>query len=116
MIEETITLKLKDYTITINKKDNTATYQKSDIPSPLNAFELKTGILLCDLNSFNGYMFYDNNKNFYNTITKTIYFKDKHIFIGDKDKEAFSLFDNYEQIEKNIKKGIRDKKEEFNDN
>ena len=117
MIEESITLKIRDYTITFNKSSKKATFKESntEIPSPLFAEELKTGIFFCDLNSFNGYMFYQNNKNFYDTNKKIIYFANKNIFIGDADKEAFSLFENFEEKEKNLKNGIKEKKNEFSD-
>lgn len=98
MIEETIILKIRDYIITFNKSSKKATFKEAntEINSPLFAEELKTGIFFCDLNSFNGYMFYHKNKNFFDTNKKIIYFANKKTFIGDADKKAFSLFENFE--------------------
>ena len=39
----------------------------------------------------------------YDTCHKKIYFNDGSIFIGDKDKETFTLFDNFYFVEKKIK-------------
>ena len=117
MIEESITLKIRDYTITFNKSSKKATFKESntEIDSPLFAEELKTGIFFCDLNSFNGYMFYHKNKTFFDTNKKLIYFANKKTFIGDADKKAFSLFDKFEEKEKNIKDSIKERRNEFDD-
>ena len=72
----------------------------------LNYYNLKTGKLIVDLEKFNGIMFLDNHNNFYDTFTKKIYFNDRICFEGESDKEAFSLFDNFDKLELKIKEAI----------
>jgi len=117
MIENSITLTTVDYTLTFDKKSKKATYTEINTKVSTSFFgeEVKAGIIFFDLTSFNGLMFYHKN-NLYDTIRKIIYFSDKNIFIGDTDKEAFRLYDKFEEIvEKIIKEGNEKKKSEFDD-
>ena len=80
-------------------------------------YELTTGKLFISLKDFEGFIFYDKYNNFYNTFEKTIHFHNNGpIFVGDKDKDAFSLFDNYADIEKKIKDKINKIKKYKNKN
>ena len=83
--------------------------------NPIHFFchQLKTGKLFFEPKIFSGgFMFLDNNHNFYDTCHKKIYFYKKRIFEGDNNKEAFSLFDNHILIENKIKEGINEIKQE----
>jgi hypothetical protein len=60
-------------------------------------------------------MFFDKEQNFYDTWHKKIYFNNGSTFIGDEDKEAFILFDNFILMEKKIEDGIDQIKNEPND-
>ena len=86
--------------------------------NPIHFFchQLKTGKLFFDLKIFNGFMFVDNNHNFYDAVNKIIYFNYGEIFVGDKDKEAFCLFDNYNLMENKIKEKINSMSQEPNEN
>ena len=108
-----IKLKFTDGTnITITNNSN-VTYQNNGMNSiKFKCHQLKTGKLLFELKSFNGFKFLDNNNNFYDTFHKKIYFNNGYIFEGDDDKEAFSLFDNHILIENKIKEGINEIKQE----
>lgn len=101
-------LQLDDYTISFKENCSDVTFQKKNNTNPINFkyTNLRTGKLFLDLQLFNGYMFFDKEQNFYDIWQKKIYFNDGSIFTGDKDKEAFTLFDNFNLVEKNIKVGI----------
>ena len=113
---ETIELKLNDgRNITI--KDGIKVEYSTELkPLKFDCYQLKTGILLFEPKIFNGFMFLDNNHNFYDTFHKKIYFNYGRIFEGDDDKEAFSLFDDYNLIENQIKKSINNIKQEPDEN
>ena len=92
-----------DYSLTIS--DKKATFQNLNAntkTSDLTVEKLSTGILIYDLSHFIGYRFLDKDNNFYDTVVKRIYFKNGNAFIGDKDKKAFSLFENFDEIENKI--------------
>ena len=101
-------LQFDDYTISFKENCSDVTFQKKNNTNPINFkyTNLRTGKLFLDLQLFNGYMFFDKEQNFYDIWQKKIYFNDGSIFTGDKDKEAFTLFDNFNLVEKNIKVGI----------
>ncbi len=106
-----------DCTISFKKNFTDVTFQKNNNTNPINFkySNLTTGKLFLDLQLFNGYMFFDKEQNFYDTWHKKIYFNNGSTFIGDKDKEAFILFDNFNIMEKKIKDGIDKIKNEPND-
>ena len=105
-----------DYSITISDKKATFNNLNANIKiCDLAAEKLSTGILIYDLSHFIGYRFLDKDNNFYDTVTKRIYFNNERAFIGDKDKKAFSLFENFDEIEKKIINTNNNMKEEYND-
>ena len=82
-------------------------------PVEMKFFELTTGKLFISLREFEGFIFLDKYNNLYDTTRRKINFYDGDTFFeGDKDKEAFSLFENYKEFEKKIK----DAKEEMKNN
>ena len=86
-------------------------------PTIMKLYELSKRKLSISLQNFEGFIFYDQYNNFYNIFEKTIHFHNNGpIFVGDKDKEAFSLFDNYADIEKKIKDKINEIKKYENKN
>ena len=91
-----------DYKIEIYKYVN---FKRENMkPTKMKLYELSKGKLSISLQNFEGFIFYDQYNNFYNTFEKTIHFHNNGpIFVGDKDKEAFSLFDKYADIEKKLK-------------
>ena len=103
---ETIELKLNDGRKITIKDGIKVEYFSGLKPLYFDCYQLETGILFFEPKSFNGFMFLDNNHNFYDTFHKKIYFNYNYIFEGDNDKDAFSLFDNYNSIENEIKEGI----------
>ena len=95
-----IILKLNDNRI-IMVNGNSVTLANKDPRIKRNYFQchqLQTGKLLFEPTIFDGFMFLDNNNNFYDTFYKKIFFNNGEIFVGDFDKQAFSLFDNYDTI------------------
>jgi hypothetical protein len=106
-----------DYTISFKENCSEVTFQKKNNTNPIyfKYTNLNTGILFLDLQLFNGYMFFDKGQNFYDTWHKKIYFNNGSTFIGDEDKEAFILFDNFILMEKKIEDGIDQIKNEPND-
>ena len=98
------------------RNENEVTYCNNKLgmePIYFKYYQLKTGKLFFEPKIFSGgFMFLDNNHNFYDTCHKKIYFYIKRIFEGDNNKEAFSLFDNHILIENIIKKGIDNIKRE----
>ena len=82
-------------------------------PVEMKFFELTIGKLFISLREFEGFIFLDKYNNLYDTTRRKINFYDGDTFFeGDKDKEAFSLFENYKEFEKKIK----DAKEEMKNN
>ena len=106
-----------DYTISFKENCSEVTFQKKNNTNPIyfKYTNLNSGILFLDLQLFNGYMFFDKELNFYDTWHKKIYFNNGSTFIGDEDKEAFILFDNFILMEKKIEDGIDQIKNEPND-
>ena len=73
-------------------------------PVKMKFFELTTGKLFISLRKFEGFIFLDKYNNLYDTTRRKINFYDGDTFFeGDKDKEAFSLFENYKEFEKKLK-------------
>ena len=115
------TLEFPDYKIVFDDK-NGAQLENKDVdgdpigdPVHLKYQQIKTGKLFVNLQAFNGYMFLDRNNNFYDTVLKKIYLIGGAIFEGFKEeegKEAFSLFDNYNSVEKKIKEVVNKINEE----
>ena len=101
-----------------NSKSVTLAYSDKNLnPIKLEYKQLKTGKLLFDPTILgNGFMFLDNDNNFYDTIQKKIFFINREIFVGDSDKQAFSLFDNFDIIENNIKQTVEKLKKIPDDN
>ena len=103
-----IILKLNDNRI-IMVNGNSVTLANKDPrikPNYFQCHQLQTGKLLFEPTIFDGFMFLDNNNNFYDTFQKKIFFNNGEIFVGDFDKQAFSLFDNYDTMENKIKQSI----------
>ena len=111
-----ITLEFEDYILTYeNRKDATFKFKSTSRESIFKHRVLKTGHLFYNFKEFNGYFFLDNYDNFYDTIHKKIYDTDKVYFIGEKNKEAFILFQNQNIIEQKIKEGIEKRKKTQDD-
>jgi len=111
-------LEFDDYIIEFDEEENVSLkYKNPNFNSiDFNYQKLNTGKLFINLETFNGFIFLDNNDNLYDTFHKKIYFKCSAIFEGDTEKEAFSLFNNYDLIEKKIIEGVNKINEESNDN
>ena len=104
------TIEFNDDRILTFQNNNMVIYGNKNpniLPTNIVYQQLKTGKLIFDLELFNGFMFFDNYNNFYDTFQKTIYFNDKNIFKGN-----FSLFHNYYEIENTIKEVIEMRKNE----
>ena len=101
-----------------NSKSVTLAYSDKNLnPIKLEYKQLKTGKLLFDPTILcNGFIFLDNDNNVYDTIKKKIFFINGEIFVGDSDKQAFSLFDNFDIIENNIKQTVEKLKKIPDDN
>ena len=98
-----ITITTNDYSITISDKKAIINNLNANMKiSELTVEKLSTGILMYDLSLFTWYKFLDIDNNFYDTVDKRIYFNNGKAFIGDKDKKAFSLFENFDEIENKI--------------
>ena len=82
-------------------------YERENM-KPINIIyhQLKTGKLFIDLKALDGYIFLDNKNNIYDTIRKNIDFNNGLKFTGDK--EGFSLFDNFNDMEQEMNKAIED--------
>ena len=113
------TLEFPDYKIEFDEKNGAILENKNVDGDPvgdpvgepvhLNYQQIKTGKLFVNLQAYNGYMFLDRNNTFYDTVLKKIYFINGHIFEGfkeEEEKEAFSLFDNYNSMEKKLKEVV----------
>ena len=108
-MDHSIILELNDNRIIKIVNGNSVTLANKDPrikPNYFKCHQLQTGKLLFEPTIFNGFMFLDNNNNFYDTFQKKIFFNNGEIFVGDFDKQAFSLFDNYDAIENKIKQSI----------
>ena len=58
------------------------TFKRENLnPINMKYYELSTGILFISLKDFEGFMFYDQYKNFYNTIEKKFISKIKVLFL-----------------------------------
>ena len=103
-------IKFNDFTIEYDDLNNDAQYiSNNGVPTKYYCYKLNSGKLFIDIKAFDGYMFLDNYNNFYDTINKRIYFNlDESIFIGDEHKEAFSLFDNFDKMEKKLKDKVNE--------
>ena len=77
-------------------------------PTNLEYEKLKTGELFYDLPNQLGYIFIDNNKNVYDTIRKNIDFSNGEKFCGNGNKEAFSLFNNFNEMEAKLENAIHE--------
>ena len=77
-------------------------------PTNLKYQKLKTGELFYDLPNQLGYIFIDNNKNIYDTIRKNIDFSNGEKFCGNGNKEAFSLFNNFNEMEAKLENAIHE--------
>ena len=101
-----ITITTNDYSITIRYKKAIINNLNANMKiAELTVEKLSTGILMYDLSLFTGYKFLDKDNNFFDTIDKRIYFNNGTAFIGDKnekDEKAFSLFENFDEIENKI--------------
>ena len=108
-MDHSIILELNDNRIIKILNGNSVTLANKDPrikPNYFQCHQLQTGKLLYEPTIFDGFMFLDNNNNFYDTFQKKIFFNNGEIFVGDFDKQAFSLFDNYDAIENKIKQSI----------
>jgi len=102
---------VKDYSLTIKEVKINYTYtvyNHKGVDTKLIPYNLPTGILYLgeNLKEFNkGFIFEDKYKNLYDTAKKKIYFNNKYKFKfeGDLDKQAFSLFEGYDEIENKFK-------------
>ena len=103
--------------IILDGNSKSVTYSDKNLnPIKLEYKQLKTGKLLFDPTILDGFMFLDNDNNVYDTIKKKIFFINGEIFVGDSDKQAFSLFDNFDIIENNIKQTVEKLKKIPDDN
>ena len=91
----------EEYKDTIYERENMK-------PINIKYHQLKTGKLFIDLKALDGYIFLDNKNNIYDTIRKNIDFNNGQKFTGDRDKEGFSLFDNFNDMEHEMNKAIED--------
>ena len=91
----------EEYKDTIYERENMK-------PINIKYHQLKTGKLFIDLKALDGYIFLDNKNNIYDTIRKNIDFNNGLKFTGDRDKEGFSLFDNFNDMEHEMNKAIED--------
>ena len=108
-MDHSIILELNDNRIIKIVNGNSVTLANKDPrikPNYFQCYQLQTGKLLFEPTIFDGFMFLDNNNNFYDTFQKKIFFNNGELFVGDFDKQAFSLFDNYDAIENKIKQSI----------